>query len=371
MARPPLRFLVRQAATLVIMASVVGVVGVAHAASLGGISSSLEAWSYPAEIVTADTTPPTITGSVAPAPNAAGWNNTAVTITFTCVDEYSGVASCTSPVTVSGEGAGQVVIGDAADDAGNTASTSVTVDIDLTGPVVQIVGVSDGGVLTAAPNVTCSATDALSGVAGACVVTITSGGGGQFTAKATASDRAGNPTVKTVGYRILALCGVGPPNVPCVVPYGTVFDADLVWNADVLVLGEVTKKIEVLDGTVTVGSTGVVGDDIKQTGTGGVTVVTGGVVDGKIEEKGDGSVIVDDSAARQRPRRRRRRSHDRTRRVRRRLRQGVRAGISRRCRDRREGRRGGRRRRSHDHRERHHRGRSRQGDRRRVRVRRR
>ena len=98
MARPPLRLLVRQAATLVILAGVVGVVGVAHAASLGGISSdSLDAWSYPAEIVTADVTPPTIVGSVAPAPNAAGWNNTAVTVTFTCADEYSGVASCTVP----------------------------------------------------------------------------------------------------------------------------------------------------------------------------------------------------------------------------------------------------------------------------------
>ena len=68
MARPPLRLLVRQAATLVVMASVVGVVGVAHAASLGGIASdALDAWTYPAEIVTADTTPPTIVGSVAPA----------------------------------------------------------------------------------------------------------------------------------------------------------------------------------------------------------------------------------------------------------------------------------------------------------------
>ena len=121
MARPPLRFLVRQAATLVIMTSVVGVVGSAYAASLGGISSgSLDAWTYPAEIVTADVTPPTITASVTPAANPAGWNNTAVTVTFTCTDAQSGVATCTSPVTVSGEGAGQLVVGSATDLAGNT-----------------------------------------------------------------------------------------------------------------------------------------------------------------------------------------------------------------------------------------------------------
>ncbi|MGB8019936.1 MAG: hypothetical protein WCF04_01770, partial [Candidatus Nanopelagicales bacterium] len=51
-----------------------------------------------------DLTPPTITGAAAPAPNAAGWNNSNVVVTFTCTDALSGVASCTEPVTLGAEG---------------------------------------------------------------------------------------------------------------------------------------------------------------------------------------------------------------------------------------------------------------------------
>ena len=291
MSRHPLRSLARRGLALV---CVTGAVGVAHAASLGGISEgTLDAWSYPAEIVVEDTTPPTITASISPAANLFGWHNSAATVTFACDDDSSGIASCTGPVTLGTEGSGQVVIGDAVDNAGNTASTSVTLDVDLTGPAVEIVGVTDGDVVAVGPAVSCDASDALSGLAGPCVVTVAPGSGGSVVVTATATDRADNVTIETAEYRVLTICGVGPPNVPCVVPYGTVFDGDLDWNADVLVLGEVTKKIDVVDGSVTVGATGIVGKDIEQTGAGGVTVVAGGFVDGKIEESGAGSILVD------------------------------------------------------------------------------
>ena len=65
-----------------------------------------------------------------PAPNANGWNNTDVTVTFTCADAASGIASCTSPVTVTTEGAGQEICGTAIDNAGNSANTCVTLNID-------------------------------------------------------------------------------------------------------------------------------------------------------------------------------------------------------------------------------------------------
>lgn len=291
MSRHPLRSLARRGLALV---CVTGAVGVAHAASIGGISEgTLDAWSYPAEIVVEDTTPPTITASISPAANLFGWHNSAATVTFACDDDSSGIASCTGPVTLGTEGSGQVVIGDAVDNAGNTASTSVTLDVDLTGPAVEIVGVTDGDVVAVGPAVSCDASDALSGLAGPCVVTVAPGSGGSVVVTATATDRADNVTIETAEYRVLTICGVGPPNVPCVVPYGTVFDGDLDWNADVLVLGEVTKKIDVVDGSVTVGATGIVGKDIEQTGAGGVTVVAGGFVDGKIEESGAGSILVD------------------------------------------------------------------------------
>ena len=156
---------------------------------------------------------------------------------------------------------------------------------------MQILGVADGAVLGAAPNPVCDATDALSGV-GSCVISVTVGAGGLFTVTASAADLAGNLSVATASYTLAAVCGTGSPDVPCVVPYGTVITDKIDWNADVLVLGEVTKKIEVTNGSVTVGSTGVVGGHIKQEGDGGVTVLAGGFVDGKIEESGAGSVAI-------------------------------------------------------------------------------
>lgn len=82
-----------------------------------------------------DKTPPTIIGSRNPAPNANGWNNTDVTVSFSCSDGQSGVDSCSSPTTLSAEGAGQSVIGTAVDLAGNTASATVdNINIDKTSP---------------------------------------------------------------------------------------------------------------------------------------------------------------------------------------------------------------------------------------------
>jgi len=120
------------------------------------------------QIIGIDNDPPVITANASPAPNAAGWNNTNVTVTFACSDATSGVATCPAPVTVQTEGANQVVTGTAVDLAGNMASTSVTLKIDKTPPGVV-------PALTPAPNAagwnnanvtvsfTCS--DATSGIA--------------------------------------------------------------------------------------------------------------------------------------------------------------------------------------------------------------
>jgi len=81
---------------------------------------------------------PTITATVEPAANAAGWNNTDVTASFTCTDHLSGIESCTDPITVSTEGSGQVVSGTAVDLAGNTATVDVTLNIDKTPPILSV-----------------------------------------------------------------------------------------------------------------------------------------------------------------------------------------------------------------------------------------
>jgi hypothetical protein len=86
--------------------------------------------------VNIDKTPPTITASASPAPNAAGWNTSSVTISFACTDTLSGVAACSPPQTVSTPGAGQIVRGAATDVAGNSASTQFTVNISETRPQI-------------------------------------------------------------------------------------------------------------------------------------------------------------------------------------------------------------------------------------------
>jgi len=87
-----------------------------------------------------DTTSPTITATVSPAANMAGWHNSDVIVSFTCNDADGDVISCSAPVTVTTEGATQTIIGTVNDSAGNSASTSVTLNIDKTLPSIIATG---------------------------------------------------------------------------------------------------------------------------------------------------------------------------------------------------------------------------------------
>ena len=85
-----------------------------------------------------DLTAPSITVTQSPAANGAGWNNTDVTVTFTCRDALSGIASCTSPQTVTSEGAGAGRDGYRdVDNAGNSATATQAVNIDKTAPTIS------------------------------------------------------------------------------------------------------------------------------------------------------------------------------------------------------------------------------------------
>lgn len=125
-------------------------------------------WTSSAELVAAyqiDTTAPTIVATMSPAPNAAGWHHTAVTVSFMCSDA-NGVAICPEPIYVSSEGTDLLVSGTAVDAAGNQATATVTLSIDRTPPTVQNVTPTDG-VVVSGNSVTVSAapTDGLSGIA--------------------------------------------------------------------------------------------------------------------------------------------------------------------------------------------------------------
>jgi Glucodextranase, domain B len=156
----------------------------------------------------ADTTPPVITGTVTPPANANGWHNADATVTFACTDAQSAIATCPAAVIVSTEGAAQVVTGTATDAAGNSATTTVTLNVDKTAPVVSTVQAP-------APNangwnntpvvVTFAAADALSGVVDGSLsppVEISSDGANQ-SATGQATDRAGNVgTATQTGIKI-------------------------------------------------------------------------------------------------------------------------------------------------------------------------
>jgi hypothetical protein len=83
-------------------------------------------------ILNIDKTAPAITAIASPSPNAAGWNNTDVSVSFVCADTMSTIASCPQPIPVQAEGRNQVITGTATDLAGNTASATVSLNIDRT-----------------------------------------------------------------------------------------------------------------------------------------------------------------------------------------------------------------------------------------------
>ncbi len=153
--------------------------------------------------VNIDKSAPEITHALSAAPNAAGWNNTDVTVTFNCSDATSGVASCPSP-TVVGEGADQTVTGTAYDIAGNGSNDSVSLHVDKTAPIIgysvsqvpNFFGWNNASVM-----VTFDCSDALSGIA-SCSDPVTIGQGANQTVTGTATDIAGNTATVSLSLNI-------------------------------------------------------------------------------------------------------------------------------------------------------------------------
>ena len=163
------------------------------------------------EDINIDLTKPTLTGSASPTPNGAGWNRTAVTVTWTCTDDLSKVVAVSDPKTLSTDGFGQSATGACTDKAGNSVSETVKdINIDKTAPTVAWIGgpaegssyVFGSTSMPAAP--TCSATDSPSGLDGSCTVTGYKTTPGTHTLTAVATDKAGNETKLTRSFTVQA-----------------------------------------------------------------------------------------------------------------------------------------------------------------------
>jgi hypothetical protein len=159
-----------------------------------------------------DKTAPTISGAATTSPNANGWYKGAVTAHFTCADQgsvQSGIATCPADIVLSTDGANQSVPGTVTDNAGNSASTTLTgINIDTSPPTIVLNGIATGSIykLGAVPSASCSATDTASGVDGVCNLSVTGGnanGVGTFNFTATAKDKAGNTATLTGVYKVV------------------------------------------------------------------------------------------------------------------------------------------------------------------------
>ena len=167
----------------------------------------------PDTVTMVDVTPPLITAVQSPLPNANGWNNTDVNVTFTCSDNESGIAACTGPAAVTTEGSGQVATGTAVDLAGNSASASLTINLDksppgLTMPVLaaqytyrQTLTLNFGAQdpLSEIENVQST----LNGLAVNSNNEITLNQVGQNIFTLTASDRAGNVSTQNLSFEVV------------------------------------------------------------------------------------------------------------------------------------------------------------------------
>jgi hypothetical protein len=156
-----------------------------------------------------DTIPPFVQARAAPQPSHDGWSPAPVSVAFLCIDGETAITTCPAMITVTSDGAGQVVSGVATDTAGNQATATLTLNLDSVPPLLAVNPAPPfTNVLTATLGGTVS--DALSGVAGVvCHGTPATVTGSTFSCTVSlfagtnpieivATDKAGNTTTSTV-----------------------------------------------------------------------------------------------------------------------------------------------------------------------------
>jgi len=149
--------------------------------------------------------PPSISASLSPTPNSNGWNNTPVTVTFTCTPGSYAIQTCPTPAQIVNQVANQQVTGTVVDVAGHTASTSVNVSLETALPAIQA-SVSPSpnarGWNTSAVTVSFTCTVALSSISQCPQPQVVSTQGANQPVSATVTDAAGNTDTAQVTVNI-------------------------------------------------------------------------------------------------------------------------------------------------------------------------
>jgi flagellar hook assembly protein FlgD/lysophospholipase L1-like esterase len=174
-----------------------------------------------------DTVPPIVTGTVSPA-SQTGWYRAPVTVTWSVTDPEPSSGGVTTPdaIAVSTEGKDQAVTSrQACDAAGNCATGTVTVSLDLTAPTVvaSLVDASSPADGSKVVHFTCA--DALSGVA-SCSADVPIRSNMTTPVTGLVSDNAGNTATTTIEVSAPAFTSGAPAGTASVgTPYSFAFTA--------------------------------------------------------------------------------------------------------------------------------------------------
>ncbi|MEV6601497.1 Neogenin [Actinoplanes sp. NPDC051346] len=155
--------------------------------------------------VNLDQVAPVITASVVGDVNADGWYTTAPTIHYTCADTLSGIADCPEDRKVTEDGVGQEIVGKAVDKAGNVATATVKLNVDLTAPSITATVTGDvnaEGWYTTMPVVHFTCTDAHAGVRNCPADVTMREDGTDQRVTGTAMDKAGNTATAVVAVNV-------------------------------------------------------------------------------------------------------------------------------------------------------------------------
>jgi CSLREA domain-containing protein len=183
--------------TQTVTADTSGLTFTCQATSAGGSSSQ-------SVTVKRDASAPVITFDSRTAPNSNGWNNTNVSVNWTCSDALSGAASPSVSQNLTSEGANQSATGTCVDNAGNTASDTQTgLKIDKTAPTLAPAVSPNPVLLNGSATASANAADTLSGIASQSCAAPNTSSVGSKTLNCAAADLAGNTANAEANYRVI------------------------------------------------------------------------------------------------------------------------------------------------------------------------